>query len=89
MTRAGRLHGARATQARLELERVWRDLNVVQLEDRLVQLAGDESERSRLRAGDAIQLSSALALADSELVFVVWDAELRRAALEAGLPVAP
>ena len=89
MTSAGRLRGSSATRARLDLERIWRDLNVVRLDDRLVELAGEAAEHSRLRAGDAIQLTSAVTLTDPELVFAVWDHELARAAREAGLAVAP
>jgi predicted nucleic acid-binding protein len=83
------LRGARSDQARLELERVWRDLNVVQLDDNLVRLSGDTAERLRLRAGDVIHLSSALVLADPDLVLATWDHDLGRAAREAGLAVAP
>jgi predicted nucleic acid-binding protein len=89
LTRDGRLRGARSDQARLELERVWRDLNVVQLDDNLVRLSGDTAERLRLRAGDVIHLSSALVLADPDLVLATWDHDLGRAAREAGLAVAP
>lgn len=89
LARDGRLRGSRGDQARLELERVWRDLNVVQLDDYLVGLSGDVTERSRLRAGDAIHLASALVVDEPELVFVTWDHELARAAREVGLAVAP
>lgn len=64
-------------------------MNVVQLDDRLVDRAGDIAERLRLRAGDAIHLTSALALAEPELVFATWDQALQAAAREAGLAVAP
>jgi uncharacterized protein len=42
-----------------------------------------------LRANDAIHLASAVALRNPRLIVVSWDADLRRAALEAGLAVAP
>jgi predicted nucleic acid-binding protein len=89
MRRAKRIRGVRARWASSELERVWRDLHLVRLDDRLVRLSGDTAERMRLRAGDAIQLTSALTVSDPGLVFATWDAELARAALDTGLAVAP
>lgn len=89
MTRTGRLRGPHRERARVELEEIWQDMNVVHLDDRLVGLAGDAAEGSRLRAGDAIHLTSALMVADPDLVFVTWDLELGRAAREAGLAVVP
>lgn len=87
--RTGRVGRARQNQSRSELERIWRGVDVVQLDDRLVQSAGDVSEDRRLRAGDAIHLASALVVDEPELVFVTWDHELARAAREVGLAVAP
>ena len=89
MRRARRIRGVRFRWARSELERVWRDLSLVRLDDTLVQISGDAAEQLRLRAGDAIQLASALSIREPELVFATWDAELARAALDAGLAVAP
>lgn len=89
LARDGRLQGRRGAQARLELEQVWRDVNVVHLDDRLVDIAAETADRSQLRAGDAIHLSSALVLADPDLVLATWDHELGRAARDAGVAVAP
>ena len=84
-----RLWGARRRRARTELDRVWRELNAIEVDRRLIARAGDVAEQARLRAGDAIQLASALALDEPEVVFATWDVELARAALGAGLAVAP
>jgi predicted nucleic acid-binding protein len=89
LMRAGRLRGPTGDRAQLELERIWTDLNVVQLDDRLVRLSGDTAVLSGLRAGDAIHLASALVLGDPDLVLTTWDRDLGRAAREAGLAVAP
>ena len=89
MSRAGRLRGRHAEHVRLELERIWSDLAIVRLDDRVVALAGDTAERARLRGGDAIHLTSALLLADPELVVATWNPDLAQAAREAGLAVAP
>jgi len=89
LVREGRLRGTRGDRARLELERIWADLNVVQLDDRLVRMSGDTAVLSRLRAGDAIHLASALVLGDPDLVMATWDQDLGRAAREVGLAIAP
>ena len=73
----------------MELERVWGEVNVVDLELVLVARSGDVAEQARLRAGDAIHLATALSLDEPDLLFATWDDELQRAALESGLPVAP
>ena len=89
LARDGRLRGSRGGRARLELERIWCDLNVVQLDDHLLSLSGDAAVFSRLRAGDAIHLASAVVLADPDLVLATWDRDLGRAARDTGLAVAP
>ncbi len=62
---------------------------MIELDDTLIRAAADAAEVLQLTAGDAIHLASALTLDEPELVFATWDAELRRAALDAGLAVAP
>jgi predicted nucleic acid-binding protein len=84
-----RLSSAAERHSRNELEDRWRELNVVELDDAIVRRAGDAAQRHRLRAHDAIHLASALALNDSELILASLDADVRRAALESGLRVAP
>lgn len=88
-TRARRLRGVRSDHARVKLEEIWQEVSVIRLDDHLVSRAGDVAELLRLRAGDAIHLTSALALGDPELVLATWDRELTRAAHEVGLAVAP
>lgn len=87
--RAGRLSGARSDAARTELEDIWREVHVIDLHDDVLARAGDAAELLKLRAGDAIHLTSALALDDPQLVFATWDRELGQVAREAGLAVAP
>lgn len=89
LVRDGRVPRAASDRARVELERIWQIAHIVHLDSQLVSVAGDISELFGLRAGDAIHLASALALAEPELVFVTWDDELARAARDAGLAVAP
>jgi len=89
MEREGRLTRSGAKRARVDLEWIWAELHAVRLDDSLVLRAADATELLRLRAGDAIHVSSALSFGAPELVFATWDGELRRAALESGLAVAP
>lgn len=62
---------------------------MIELDDVLIRSAADTADVLQLTAGDAIHLAAALTVDATELVFATWDAELRRAALEAGLAVAP
>lgn len=89
LSHEGHLRGTWRDRAPAELERIWRAVDVVQLDDGIVHGAGDVADLLRLRAGNAIHLASALAVAGPELVLATWDAELREAAVDAGLAVAP
>ena len=60
---------------------------MIELDPALARSAGELAEVHGLRAGDAVQLASALL--SRAPVLATWDAELRHAALEAGLAVAP
>ena len=70
-----------------QLESLWEQIVVVELDGALALSAGELAEAHGLRAGDAVQLASALL--SRAPVLATWDAELRCAALEAGLAVAP
>jgi len=74
-------------RAREQLESLWEQIGVIELDPALAWSAGGLAELHGLRAGDAVQLASALL--SSAPVLATWDAELRRAALEVGLAVAP
>jgi len=62
---------------------------VIDLGEDLAYEAGDAAELHGLTAGDAIHLAVASGLGDPELVLATWDQRLHRAAVEAGLAVAP
>lgn len=87
--RAGRLAERGRRTARGEFEALWRQTQVVELDDGVARAAGELAEWLSLRAGDAVHLASALVLADPNLTLATWDRELAHAASEAGLPVAP
>ena len=88
-SRAGRLSAGRQGVARAELEGIWAEMTVVDLDDELVTTAGDVAETHGLGAGDAIHLAVAVALDAPLLVFASWDEALRSAAREVALAVAP
>jgi uncharacterized protein len=87
--RAGRLDAERLSQAKVDLQDRWSTLFVIEVDEDLARVAGDLAERRGLRAGDSVHLASAYGVSDPELVFVTWDVELRRAAEQTGLAVAP
>lgn len=87
--RGGRLTRSGYARGRADLETLWGDANIVPLSDVLVTRAADIAEQSRVRAADAIHLASASLFDELDLVLATWDTELRRAAIESGLAVAP
>lgn len=66
-----------------------RQFDLVDVDEPLARQAGVLADRHRLRGYDAIHLATATLVATRTTVVVSWDAELRRAALEAGLNIAP
>lgn len=83
--RSGRTTLAEHSVARNRLDVRWKEINYVEVTQRLVRLAGDVSDRRGLRGYDAVHLASALILGD-EVVMATWDRELSDAASEEGLP---
>lgn len=73
--------------ARQELDVLWDEVDIVELDGPLAIHAGNLAEAHRLRSHDAVHLASALAVGASTLA--TWDVALARAATEAGLAVAP
>lgn len=83
VSRAVRRHGPAAIVAGRQL---LRRLDLVQVDDELLELAGEIDEP--LRTLDAIHVASALELGDELEALVTYDAQLARAAEALGLPVA-
>lgn len=79
------------SQARRQLERVWRELTQVEVTADLIRRAGDLAEERSLRGMDAIHLASALALREAAGLTEVasWDKRLRRAAELEGFTLRP
>lgn len=72
-----------------QLQRRWRQLHVVDLDQDLAEAAGDLAERHALRGYDAVHLAFALAAGRRETLLATWDADLATAARDAGLAVFP
>lgn len=87
--RARRLAPGAFVSAKAELERLWREIDHVEVDDRLVWLAGDVAEALAIRAYDAVHLAAALIVADVDVVVATWDIDLAKAGRAAGLSVAP
>lgn len=85
--RAGRLTRSRHRAATGQIDRIWRDIDVVATDEPLALFAGALAGRHGLRALDAIHLASTLTSEAS--VLVSWDCALRDAALAEGVDVFP
>jgi predicted nucleic acid-binding protein len=70
-------------------EHDWAEMTIVEVDDRLVRLAGVLAVERRLRSLDALHLAAALTIRGVDVRFVAWDHHLRRAAWEAGLRLLP
>jgi uncharacterized protein len=62
---------------------------VVSVADPIVDHAAELAASYQRRAADAIHLATALAVVESDSVFITWDTRLRQAATLAGLVTAP
>jgi predicted nucleic acid-binding protein len=82
MKRIGR---RRLAASRVRVDELWRDIGRVQLDDHLVQNAGDLAETHVLRGSDAVHLASALSLPADDCVLVSSDERLLAAARNEGL----
>jgi hypothetical protein len=88
--RSHRLEGRTLRVARLAFERLWRDVDRIELTERLAREAGRLSELHALRAYDAVHLASLESVEDQETVLVSADGALLDAARAQGFTtVAP
>jgi predicted nucleic acid-binding protein len=86
--RARRISIAELEGAKRKLDRLWTQTQVIDLDEAVAMSAGDIAESFELQGYDAVHLATALMLQDGSLVVATWDADLRRACLEAELPIA-
>lgn len=87
--RAGRVTSSELRSVRSRLESRWDQVEIIEIDDEIARASGDLAEEHALRGYDSVHLASAVALADETSILASWDVELRRAALDAGLQVAP
>jgi len=70
-------------------EQYWASVRPVELTAAVERHAGQLARTCALRGADAVNLASALALADPDLIIAVWDKRLHAGAASAQLHVAP
>jgi predicted nucleic acid-binding protein len=87
--RAGRVAPVEHIQAQERLEAFWQAIDRLGVRTRLARRAGDLADEQGLRGYDAVHLASFETIASDATVLVTFDADLRRAALALGYPVAP
>ncbi len=87
--RTGRVTSSELRLVRSRLENRWNQVEIIEINDEIARTSGDLAEAHALRGYDSVHLASAVALADETSVLATWDLELRRAAVDAGLQVAP
>lgn len=87
--RSRRISAGALARTRAEFEELWRSLFVLDLDASIAEAAREVAGRFALRSHDAVQLASALRLEDPHVTMLALDKHLRRAAVDAGLAVAP
>lgn len=83
--RMGRLDSGQLRTVKELLERLWREVDRIEVAPELARRAGDLAETCSLRGYDSVHLASAEALADPETVLITADRELGAAAQSHGL----
>jgi predicted nucleic acid-binding protein len=89
--RDGRLTTSAARRVVADLDVLWGDLVAVEVDEHLAQQAATLVDAHPLRAGDALQLASAMVAAGqgADVVFACWDARLWAVARDLGFRVVP
>lgn len=85
--RMGRLDLARHDAGRLLLERLWADIDVIELDAALMGTSADMAGRHSLRGYDSVHCAGALAVNDPELVAASGDQRLLAAWTALGVAV--
>jgi predicted nucleic acid-binding protein len=87
--RGGRIDTRTLRAAARTIDELWRELDVIGLDDTLARAAGELAERHALRGYDAVDLASATAIDDPDLVLATWDRDLASAAIAKNHIVVP
>jgi predicted nucleic acid-binding protein len=86
---ARRLSPRAGNRARGKLDGYWQAIETVAVDDALVGHAAQIADVRRLRTLDALHLAAAERVREVGLVVATWDAELGRAARDAGFATVP
>lgn len=86
--RMERVDDAGLRNAVADFESLYRQLDLVEVTEKLVKSAGSLAEQFALRGYDAVHLASAELVNDPELVLAAGDQNLRQAAQALGIAVA-
>jgi hypothetical protein len=86
--RTGRMTRSDLRMATRGLERLYEQMDIVEVSDAVVRRAGGLAEAHSLRGYDAVHLAAAETIGDGDLVVVAGDGPLCRAAQVLGLGVA-
>ncbi|HEV2070466.1 MAG TPA: type II toxin-antitoxin system VapC family toxin [Acidimicrobiales bacterium] len=86
--RTARISPEQLRSSTQELEGLFVQLDLVDVDDRLIRQAADLTEAQALRAYDAVHLAAALQVVEADLVLVAGDRALLAAAESVGLMVA-
>jgi predicted nucleic acid-binding protein len=86
--RLGRLTPVRERAVLRALDRLWTEVDVVEVDDALVRRAAELARLQALRWYDAVHCAAAEQLADDDLVVAAGDRELLRACRALGISIA-
>lgn len=86
--RLGRLTARQLRDAVAELDSLFEEIDILEVDDALARRAGDLAEALRLRGYDAVHLAAADRVRDPNLVVVAGDGALLDAATAEGMAVA-
>ncbi|MBA3728965.1 MAG: type II toxin-antitoxin system VapC family toxin [Actinobacteria bacterium] len=76
-------------RAKHQLEQLWDEMRVVELDASVSRTASELAERYGLRGYDAVHLAAVLVIREDAPLLATWDAELATAANLADIAVAP
>ena len=86
--RIGRISSTHLRSSVRDLEDLFDQIDMVEVDDDLIREAGDRAEDQGLRAYDAVHLAAALRVHDLDLIVVTGDRALLAAAEALGMSVA-
>ncbi len=87
-TRCDRMTASQHTQALLALDRLWQEVNVVDVTKRLVRRAAALTFTETLRSYDALHCATAENIHEPDLLFASGDRQLLKAGANLGLNLA-